>query len=175
VGSSNGNIVVTINGVAANGVIYFGHSGPFAIIVQGKVLGIASLLEVGQAKGPDTNVGIYNIGTLSNVLTANSGGNILGTNAAMLINGCNAGLSVYDIYARYTTSIAQWISNTVKRGVYAYDVGMYFSQKDADHDKFFNGTDAKGNSRPMPNSLPMYMIPEGTPGQKPRPFGFTPY
>jgi hypothetical protein len=84
-----------------------------------------------------------------------------------------AGKPIKDYYVGFT-SIAQRISNWVQRGVYAYDVGTYFSQQDADHDTHFNGLDpiiVNGQvqyvSRKLPRSLPMYMIPEGVPGHKP--------
>jgi hypothetical protein len=115
---------------------------------------------------------------LANVRTAGAGNqNILGVNAAILINGCNAGLTIHDDLADADLSIAQLISNETQRGVYAFEVGVYFSQSDAAHDRHFDGTDVvngKKVSRTVPNALPMYPVPAGVPGHKPPPIPFTP-
>jgi hypothetical protein len=86
----------------------------------------------------------------------------------MWINGCQAGLTIFDTGYNGYVSIAQLISVNLNRGVYAYDVGMYFSQLDAQHDKHANGT-----GQP-PNALPMYMVPLGAPGRKPSPLACRP-
>jgi hypothetical protein len=63
------------------------------------------------------------------------------------------------------TSIAKLIAKQLNRPVYAWDVGMYASQQDIDHDPLFTGTDA---TKDPPASLPMYFVPEGPPHHKPR-------
>jgi hypothetical protein len=100
----------------------------------------------------------------------NSGTNIMGANAAMTVNGCNAGEIIFDTLYHGQTAIAQLISNNIKRGVYAYEVGMYFSQQDAQHDRY-----RTGNGRIEPEVLPTYMVPEGVPGHKPNANSFTPH
>lgn len=123
---------------------------------------------MGQNPGVNTNVSYENVGLLSNLVVANSGSNILASTAAITINGCRAGTDVYDYYAGFTTSIAQQLANKVRRGVYAYKVGMYFSALDAAHDtKFAPEENDKG-----PSSLPVYMVPVGPPGHKPDPTPF---
>lgn len=66
------------------------------------------------------------------------------------------------------TSIAVMVLDQLRRGVYAYDVGMYFSSYTAANDPYFDG---KG--RLAPPDLPVYMVPTGVPGQKPPPIPFT--
>src|SRR5207245_4389649 len=53
--------------------------------------------------------------------------------------------------------MAQLISNQLKRRVYAYEVGTYFSQQDANHDQHYSGASVKV----LPDSLPMYAVPQG--------------
>jgi hypothetical protein len=74
-----------------------------------------------------------------------------------------------DYYAHTPTTIAQLLSKQLTRGAYAYDVGMYFSNLDANHDPYVNG-----NGRNGPNTLPDYLIPAGAPGNKPNPLACTP-
>jgi hypothetical protein len=87
------------------------------------------------------------------------------------INGCSAGVALYDSYALFETSIAQQISNQTQRGVYAYVQGVYFSVHDAAHATSSNYT---GEPNPLPASLPLYLVPNGLPGHKPAPMPFTP-
>jgi hypothetical protein len=95
--------------------------------------------------------------------------NAIGIHAAVEINGCDAGMTILDHYANRLTSIAHEMSGHLQRGVYAYDVGLYFSHLDADHDPFFDGRDpVTGNSRTVTATLPVYMVPEGAPGIKPK-------
>jgi hypothetical protein len=167
--SSVQNVVaaLTSSGRIDGGVIYFGHSGPYHDF---SVNGNVSILAVGAGSGDDTNVSFRNVSQLSAVLTAFNGSqNIIGTNAAILLSGCNAGVTIYDAYAIFETSIAQQISNKTQRGVYAYTVGLYFSQLDADHDPYVNGVGRNG-----PSGVPAYMVPEGAPGHKPKTVPFTP-
>jgi hypothetical protein len=50
---------------------------------------------------------------------------------------------------------------------------MYFSQKDAQDDQHVNGFyDPQGKN--LPATLPMYMVPDGTPGHKPNPLACLP-
>lgn len=59
------------------------------------------------------------------------------------------------------------MANQLRRDVYAYEVGMFFSQNP-------NETHFSGEGLPdPPNSLPMYMIPGGG-VPKPRPTPFRP-
>jgi len=161
---------LTKNGNIGGGVYYFGHSGVYQEIQGGTIQVQTTNLFVGQDKGQYTNVNASDVGFLNPIHTANSGQNFLGNNAALTINGCQAGLQIYDTtYAGYT-SIAQLISNNIWRGVYAYAVGTYFSQNDSKHDKFVNGF-----GHTMQEALPMYMVPEGVPGNKSNLLGFTPH
>jgi hypothetical protein len=163
---------LTNNGLIGGGVIYFGHSGPFGPVdpVTHRALWSISVLSVGEATGDDTNVSFRNVADLSVVQTAYAGPtgqtNIIGPNAALLLNGCRAATTIYDHYALFETSIAQLISNKTQRGVYAYDKGTYFSLKDVAHATSRNWT---GEPNPLPANIPMYLIPEGTPGRKPSP------
>jgi hypothetical protein len=86
------------------------------------------------------------------------------------ISGCNAAYTLFDKYAQKKLSIAELLANNLNRVVYAYEVGMYFSTRDAQHDKWVNGMDQQGHPRKAPDALPMYMVPEGAPGHKPSPF-----
>jgi hypothetical protein len=129
-------------------------------------------LAPGQATGIDTNIEFRNVSQLAAVRTAYNGSqNIIGSNASIVINGCSAGVTLYDYYALFETSIAQLISNQTQRGVYAYTVGMYFSLNDAAHATSKNYT---GEPNPLPASLPLYLVPNGPPGHKPSPKPFTP-
>ncbi len=87
----------------------------------------------------------------------------------MWINGCQAGLAILDTSYNGYVSIAQLVSVNLNRGVYAYDVGMYFSHLDIQHDKYTTGV-----GRRISNVLPIYMIPEGVPGHKPNPLACRP-
>ena len=153
------------NGYIDGGVIYFGHSGPFTLkdAITGKKLGVASILAVGQESGPATNVSFANLTQqLSNIQTAHGGMNIMGPNAAFTVNGCKAGVDVDDYYWLAPTSIAKGLSLVTQRGVYAYQVGMYFSQLDAAHDNHVTG---EGLAH-FPSTPPIYMVPVGAPGRK---------
>ena len=97
--------------------------------------------------------------------------NFLSSSSSIRLNGCKAGTELFDYYKQYEVAIAQLISNQLNRGVYAYTVGVYFSQLDAAHDPLRTGTDATKNP---PDALPMYPVPEGPPGHKPQPKPFCP-
>ena len=159
---------LTANGLIGGGVAYFGHSGTY---IDTTINGRISILGVGNGNGGDTNVTFRNVSQLAAVQTANNGSNILGTTTSILINGCRAGLTIYDSYALYETSIAQMISNNTKRGVYAYKVGLYMSLHNASS---ATSSNYLGEPNPIPYTLPLYYIPEGPPGNKPGPLSFTP-
>ena len=151
------------HGFVDGGVVYFGHGGPGAATLADGGTATITALYVGEQSGADTNIGSYNVTLLSNVRTANSGSNILGANAAIEINGCSAGKDVMDYYVGAQISIAQLIANQTGRGVYAYKVGMYFSQQDRDNDQHYDGS----TSPNPPATLPIYLVPVGPPGHKP--------
>jgi hypothetical protein len=172
--SSVQNVVtaLTTKGLIGGGVIYYGHGGPYRVLnANNQEIGRVSQLAPGQAVGPDTNISFQNVSQLAAVLTAQNGSNIIGLNASILINGCSAGVKLYDYYALFATSIAQQIANKTQRGVYAYTQGMYFSTSDAAHATSSNYT---GEPNPLPASLPLYLVPNGHPGRKPSPNAFTP-
>jgi hypothetical protein len=133
----------------------------------------ASELFVGQAAGDDTNVAAYNITVVcdQSLTPPCNINNYLSSNTAIRINGCDAAFATKqnDYYAHYPTTIAQLLSKQLSRGVYAYAVGMYFSSLPANQDPYVSGRGRQG-----PNTLPDYLIPEGTPGQKPNPLACTP-
>lgn len=145
------NNELTTNGLLDGGVFYFGHAG--RLQSSGTVY---SALYVGQDPIPTENLTSRNVAALS--------GAQLGQNASVTLNGCDAGVRTPD----GGPSIAQLISNQLRRGVYAYDVGMYFSSKNAANDPHRNGVGRNG-----PIDLPVYMVPEGTPFNKPAPIPFT--
>ena len=167
---------LTLNGPIGGGVIYFGHSGLRGNYVNGKLTQESTEVFVGGDKGPNTNIASYNVTYLNGIQTANSGGNFIDANAAMTINGCDSTYTIPDdFYAMQNGwsntefSIAELISDNINRGVYGYDVGVYFGTTDAQHDPWVSGTDEQGKPRKVPEVLPMYMVQEGTPGHKPRP------
>ena len=173
--SSVENVVtaLTTNGLIDGGVIYFGHGGPFNVFdSSNRPLGRISILAPGQGTGVSTNISILNVSQLAATRTAGSGStNIIAATASILINGCSAGLEIYDYFANFKMSIAQQISNQTKRRVYAYTPGMYFSLKDSAH---ATSSNYLGEPNPLPASLPLYLVPNGTPGKKPNPQSFTP-
>ena len=158
------------NGFVTGDVIYFGHSGIRGFVdSSGTVVYETSELFVGQGIGVNTNITAQNVNqlcdpTICNVDNFLSKKTQTAPGTAIRLNGCMAGTTILDHYAGYPTSIAQLISNQLNRGVYAYDVGVYFSQKDANNDQHFSGVSVTKNP---PDALPMYMVPEGTPGHKP--------
>jgi hypothetical protein len=159
------NAALTQNGlVTGQFVFYFGHSGPFGVVntQTGQVVGFASLLNVGQNSGNDTNIGYYNYHDLCDINQGCNIDTVLSKNTSIVLNGCGTATDIDpDYYAQYKINIAQLLSNQLVRGVYGYDVGMYFSDKDANHDPYFGA-----HGRVAPNDLPVYMIPNGAPGHK---------
>lgn len=159
---------LTQNGYIDGGVIYFGHSG-----LRGPFPGVPKLYSseifIGENSGSDTNIASFNVSYLSGIQTANFNHNFIDQSATITINGCEAGKTVFDFYAQKDLSIAELLAKNLNRTVYAYEVGMYFGTTDAQHDKWVTGVDATGKPRKVPDVLPMYMIPEGAPGNKPLP------
>jgi hypothetical protein len=80
---------------------------------------------------------------------------------AITLNACNAGLSL----SSEQLPIAQLIADQLRRNVFAYQVGMYFSQNPNDTHR--------GGIGQAPSSLPMYMLPQGG-VPKPKPTQFRP-
>jgi hypothetical protein len=151
-------------------VIYFGHSGPFTDPLANNQE--VSILAVGQNGGNyDYNVSGHNASQLTAVETALNGQNIIGSNAAITLNGCEAGYTIYDHYAFQWTSIGQLVSTNTQPGVYAYKVGEYASLNSAAN---ATSKDYTGEPNPIPFTIPLYMIPLGTPGHKPAPVSFCP-
>ena len=172
---------LTLNGYIDGGVIYFGHSGLRGNYQNGNLVDASTEIFVGGDKGADTNIASYNVDYLSGVQTSNAGGNPIGPTAALTINGCDSTNTIRGDYWAiqngwtYTEfSIAELVSNKINRGVYGYDVGMYFGLSDAQHDPWISGVDEQGKPRKVPEVLPMYMVPEGAPGHKPKPLGCRP-
>jgi len=124
---------LVFNGPINGGVIYYGHAG----VVDGVMV-----LAVGEQSGPNTNISPSNVNTLSNTQ--------LGTNATITLYACNAGLSWNN-----QPSIAQLISNRLRKRVYAYEDGIFFSRNP--NDRHENGV---GLPNP-PDRLPMYAIVAG--------------
>jgi Bacterial Ig-like domain (group 2) len=142
---------LTLTGLTLDGgVFFFGHA---AFLQIPGTNSFYSLLSVGQQNGDDANVSFKNVGTLSNTH--------LGPNVTITLNACNAGLSLTPGQA----PIAQLIANQLRRTVYAHHVGMYFSQNPNDTHR--------GGIGQAPNSLPMYMLPQGG-VPKPNPTQFSP-
>jgi hypothetical protein len=159
------NQALTTNGFIGGGVIYYGHSGPYGFGPQE----IISILAVGQATGADTNMNYSNI----NEICPSGCDSVLGPNVSITINGCRAAVPVSGVPNDPTgisgTPIAKVLARQIGRPVYAYRVGMYFSLHDAAH---ATSTNWAGEPKTLPTSLPMYLIPEGTPGNKKSPIQF---
>jgi hypothetical protein len=167
------NAELTGYGLITGDVIYFGHSGEGNLQVNGGKVSVTGLF-VGKDPTPDSNILAYNSGPGSYRNLCGVGcsiNNYLSATSAIRLNGCKAGAAILDFYKQYKVAIAQLISQQLNRGVYAYTVGIYFSQLDAAHDPLTSGTDATKNP---PDALPMYAVPEGPPGHKPQPKSFCP-
>ena len=128
------NAALTGNGLITGGVSYYGHSGIVPMPDGSRGSGIAP----GQGAGADTDITYYNVSFLS--------GKNLGKDATISIMGCFAG-------SGGKNSIAQQIANQLGRKVSAYDVGMFFSTD--------RSTKRSSKATVIPNSTPMYMLPEG--------------
>lgn len=132
---------LSTNGLITKNIIYFGHGG--ATEVSGSFY---SALFVGQDPVSDENLTSLNVGELPN---SNS---ILGPSVTVTLNACEAAWN-----GPY--SIAQAIANRLRRTVFAYTTGMFFSTDP-------NATKPKDKS--FQNKPPIYMRPWG--GGKPTPF-----
>ena len=125
-------------------------------------------LFIGEQANPDSNLIKTESGLGSYRNLCGSGCTIdsfLSKSSAIRLNGCKPGADIADYYKQYPISIAQLISKQLNRRVYAYTVGVYFSQLPLD-DPRQPYTVTKGMKNP-PDSLPMYAVPDGTPGNKP--------
>jgi hypothetical protein len=166
------NYELTHNGFITGDVVYFGHSGRMGIVAfpGGPPVGVASMVFIGNGSALDTNIEWRNLSKLCDPKQGCNIDSYLSKNTAIRINGCEAGKRIDEYRSQLHTAVAAMIALQLKRGVYAYEVGVYFSQLDAAHDNHFNGDGLKH----PPNSLPMYAVPEGVPGQKPDPVAFIP-
>ncbi|HTM88369.1 MAG TPA: hypothetical protein VL155_09220, partial [Terriglobales bacterium] len=162
---------LTGNGLITGGVFYFGHSGQFEVVDQGTVLGIVSILAAGQTNATGSNVEGDNVQQLCDPNAGCNINNYLAASATVTLIGCRGATDVNDLYAHQTTSIAKMIAKQLARPVYAWNVGLYASQLDIDHDQIFAPTQTTTNP---PASLPMYFVPVGRPGHKPKPRQCTP-
>jgi hypothetical protein len=147
------NSALTTNGLIDGGVFYFGRAGHITDATGTPY----RALFVGQ--DPVTNENLYsgNVNLLSNAQ--------LGSNAAITLNACDTAITG----PGQGPPIAQVISNQLARGVYGYAVGMYFSSYNAASDPSRTGA-----GKNAPSDLPVYMVPEGPPGNKPSPIPFVP-
>lgn len=126
------NSALTTNGQIEGSVTYFGHAGWGRVSGQP---GLWNMLFVGETTGENTNLTPFNVDVLSN--------GQLGPNTAITLNGCNAGYG-----GPY--SIAKSIANRLRRTVFAYEVGMFFS----------DDPNARWPSKtPPPGHTPIYMVP----------------
>jgi hypothetical protein len=160
------------NGLITGGVIFFGHSGPFSIKIGGQIVGVVSILEVGQTAAAGSNVEGDNVQQLCDPNAGCIINSYLGASATITLIGCKGAADVNsDYFANKTTSIAKMIAKQLARPVYAWNVGLYASQQDIDHDQLFAPTKTTKNP---PASLPMYFVPVGRPGHKPKPLQCAP-
>ena len=143
-------------------MVYYGHSGPHDYYdATGHIYQSLSILALGQGQGFYTNLEYDNANLATN--------SMLGVNAAMILKGCNtiakvAGVfSGQDLYGTSQSAIANVIARQIERRVFGYPVGTYFSQVSAQDATTFGWVKGKD---PLPQ-LPMYLIPEGTPANKP--------
>ena len=143
------NNALTGHGLIDGGVAYFGHAGRFSISGT-----LYSALFVGQDPVSNENLYSGNVSLLSNAQ--------LGSNATITLNGCDTGTDVSG-----GDSIGQLIWNQLKRVVFGYKTGLYFSPLDAAHETMFV-------RQVGPSDLPTYMVPLGKPGDKPLPRRFPP-
>ena len=130
------NSGLTTNGTITGGVAYFGHAAQQAQ-TDGSYL---SILAAGQGSGVNTNVSALNVNLLSNAQIPQG--------VTLTLNACNAGLPPIRGGGH---SIAQLVANQLNRTVYAWKVGMFFSQDPT----------ARFPKKPDPQSTPIYMIPLG--------------
>jgi hypothetical protein len=156
------------NGHIGGGVVYYGHSGPYRYSASPEV--ILSILAMGNAIGGDSNLHYYNINEICPNTTCNG---ILDPNITFTINGCRAAKKVSgdpsDASGVTQTPIAKIIARQLNIRVTGYMVGTYFSLHSA---ATATSADYKGEPKNLPEALPMYLIPEGPPGNKKAPACF---
>jgi hypothetical protein len=162
------NNALTKNGSIGGGVVYYGHSGPYLYSTNPDV--ILSILAIGNAVGGDSNLHYHNIGE---VCPPPGCSGILNSNITFAINGCRAGKKVAgdpsDASGITQTPIAKILARQISIRVSGYLVGTYFSLHNA---ATASSSNYKGEPDPLPQSLPMYLIPEGAPGNKKAPTAF---
>lgn len=161
------NNALATNGFIGGGITYYGHSGPYLYSSNPNI--VLSILAIGQAAGGDTNLSYLNI----NEICPSGCSSILGSNITLAINGCRAGVVVAgnpsDATGISTTPIAKVLARQLQIKVTGYMVGTYFSLNSAANATSKNWL---GEPNPLPTSTPMYLIPEGPPGNKPLPKPF---
>jgi hypothetical protein len=124
---------LTANGTIDGEAIFFVHGG-FLATNGGLVQGIFP----GQGTGANTNILVTNINYLTNAPQ-------MSQNATVTINACLAGFGG-------RSSFAQLMANRLGRTVYAYAVGMFFSNDP-------NAIHSTKQDNPS-HSSPVYMLPE---------------
>jgi hypothetical protein len=134
------------NGLITGGVTFFGHAG------QGYDFTV-SMLAPGEQAGASTNISIFNVSQLSNQQLAPT--------ASVTLKACNAGMRPYKDPTG--NSIAQVIASQLNRGVYAWKVGLFFTNNP---NQRFPGKKAPRGDQPV------YMVPLG--GTTVEPCGFRP-
>jgi hypothetical protein len=159
---------LSLNGTIDGGVYYFGHSGTLHVIT-GTNDSETTELFVGELPGSNTNITAANVFFLKPLQTGNSGNNFLGSNTSVVINGCESAKTIYDATVKGYTSIDEMLSYNLGRGVYGYEVFVHFSQVPASQD-----TTTFGLAGTLPDALPMYMVPDGSPRSRPGLLGCTP-
>ncbi len=127
----NLSLALITNGPIDGTVTYFGHAG---LDFRGNLA-----LFPGELRGDAYNVSVLNVNELSN--------SQLGPDVTITLNACHAGVGGKN-------SIAQLIANQLKRTVFAYPVGMYFSSSPTP--RHFDA-----ETMHAPTGVPTYMVPNG--------------
>jgi hypothetical protein len=131
---------------------------------------ILSILAIGNGIGGDSNLHYYNINEICPNNTCNG---ILDPTITLAINGCRGAKKVSgdpgDPSGITQTPIAKVIARQLNLKVTGYMVGTYFSQQNA---ATATSTDYKAEPKSFPEALPMYLIPNGPPGNKKSPACF---
>jgi hypothetical protein len=128
------NTGLTTHGPITGSAFFFGHA------MQGNNFTV-SLLAAGEGQGADTNITEFNVNQIS--------GAQMGPNASLFIYGCHAGLRPQNRPAG--KSIAQALADQLNRAVYAWRVGLFFS----------NNLNVRRSSDASPTGPTIYMLPEG--------------
>ena len=167
------NNALIANGLIGGSLIYYGHSGPYNFRDEnGNVTAKISILAVGQGTGLDTNIGYYNVDKLCASQQGCNIANVLGSNASIMLYGCSTKADVAGLFTGpdpsgiTRTPIAKLLARQLRRGVYGYKVGTYFSRSDASR---ATSSDYRGEPKRFAERLPLYLIPVGAPGHKPKP------